>query len=569
MTLRVVIGFGDASIPANIPPDQPTITAGTPSSTGVTLYGSAFSDDDPGDTHATSYWEVNSDPTFYADAEAVSGYTSTFLTQWNATGLDPETLYYARVFYGDSSGGFSPWSSTISFTTAATPVVTGELVDVQVTRLENGTGSGLCSTGIPLPPGLFFVGDEAKVKVVIGGTEQAVYVEALTGRHSDNSVRSILVQFNISCDYGSPLTGTVEIGTGVSRGTSDISKTNVTWNIPTISCTPTDVDYLLSVDITMPTLAVADTPASPAYLDVYDNNFVTCGDIHWNAEYPSLGTWNRNYYDRALCWFTWWTRTGVYEYWRRGVLEAAAYDDWLTAAGGTDPHNQHLEGVELLYTLTGAASARALLVTMGNYNDLFYYKDGTGSYINEPGGEGRIQARLLISFLLLYRIRDTSKDWTTRATNMVTITLSTQNPVDGSYDGFSVWNFEHVPYMTALVHDAFIKYYTWYDADTRIPPSIKAALDFEWTNMWVAGDYSFKYRESSTSGSPDLNGLILMGNIWYYAYSGDSAYLSRSNSTLEGAAYLSYICAPNNNYKQFNQTYRQGMQYFYYSLGSL
>jgi len=118
MTLRVVIGFGDASIPANIPPDTPTITAGTPEATTCTLSGSAFSDDDPGDTHATSYWDVATDAAF-TNIVVTSGSTAVYLTSWPATGLTAETLYYARVRYTDSSGGHSEWSAATTFTTAA------------------------------------------------------------------------------------------------------------------------------------------------------------------------------------------------------------------------------------------------------------------------------------------------------------------------------------------------------------------------------------------------------------------------------------------------------------------
>ena len=206
--------------------------------------------------------------------------------------------------------------------------VTDELptltIDVAVTRLEDGTGSGLCSTGIPLPPGTLQPSETSKVKVTITSVEQAIYVEALSGLHSDGTLRSILVQFNITCDYGYPLSGTVDVGVGVTRSTEDITKTTAP-GVPVIACTPTDPDYLISCQLVLPTIPVADMPVSPAQYPTYTTNFETYGDYHWGIAYPSANAdWAiiNNFYDRALVWYIYWIRTGTFEYWRRGTLQA-------------------------------------------------------------------------------------------------------------------------------------------------------------------------------------------------------------------------------------------------------
>lgn len=104
---------------ANVAPNQPTISHGTPTSTGVTLTGSAFSDSDVGDTHAASQWQVTAAAdTGYASPVYSTG-DSADLTFTIATGLSASTAYIARVRYKDSAGNYSAYSSNASFTTAA------------------------------------------------------------------------------------------------------------------------------------------------------------------------------------------------------------------------------------------------------------------------------------------------------------------------------------------------------------------------------------------------------------------------------------------------------------------
>ncbi|WP_440295181.1 hypothetical protein [Humibacter sp.] len=100
-------------------PAQPTVSAGTPTSSGVTLTGSAFSDFD-GDTHAASQWQVTtSADTGYASPVISTGDDASNLTSYAATGLTASTAYIARVRYKDSAGNYSAWSANASFTTAA------------------------------------------------------------------------------------------------------------------------------------------------------------------------------------------------------------------------------------------------------------------------------------------------------------------------------------------------------------------------------------------------------------------------------------------------------------------
>jgi hypothetical protein len=296
--------------------------------------------------------------------------------------------------------------------------------------------------------------------------------------------------------------------------------------------------------------------------DRYESNFRTFGDLHWTNDPLTHTPYQSNYYDRALIWFAWWARTGDLEYWRRGAIESGAYQeiiDYSSLGSLPAPRNQHMEGMELRYLLVGDEEARTIMLAVAELNRRAWSDnldmDPASNYV-----EGRIQARTLLSHLLAWRLGDKSRDWASVAREDLNEILRSQNPLDGSYDKFVAWDYQHSPYMTGLVHDVFIKYQEWFEADSRIPSAMKAALDFQWENMWVSGSNAFKYVESSTQGSPDLNMLIVNGYGWYAQWSGDASYFDRAEKIFSGGVYGAYLQGS----KQFNQTYRSGFRYLYY-----
>lgn len=107
-------------------PDTPSLSAPQTGSTGglvnVGLVGSPFSAPDESLLHTMSTWEITRSSNFsYIDQSAVE--SSTALTAWNVYGLEPDTVYYARVRYRASNGNWSDWG-TFSFRTMAMAVVT-------------------------------------------------------------------------------------------------------------------------------------------------------------------------------------------------------------------------------------------------------------------------------------------------------------------------------------------------------------------------------------------------------------------------------------------------------------
>jgi hypothetical protein len=325
-----------------------------------------------------------------------------------------------------------------------------ETVAVQVTRLEAGTGVDLCSFGLPLPEGTLIYPDKSQVKVVINGVEQAIYVDHFSGRHSDGtSVRSVGIQFYIDCDYGSPLTGTIYVGDGVTRSTTDIAGTSISWKKPLITCLPTAASYILRCDLLFGQypIAVADVPASPTWLQTYEDKFVEWGDKHWADDgsaqtasvpgYPDPWDIYYNYYDRALIWFVWWARTGTYKYWYRGVLQAEAFLEWLenqVPDYNPAPRDTAMGGMLIHYMLTGYELGTYAIQQVADRHRYFHHASPKTS----AGSDSRIQARTLESYIAAYLIGDTLRDWVTLAGEQITVMLNGQEP-NGSYYGYVSW----------------------------------------------------------------------------------------------------------------------------------
>jgi len=141
--------------------------------------------------------------------------------------------------------------------------------------------------------------------------------------------------------------------------------------------------------------------------------------------------------------------------------------------------------------------------------------------------------------------------------------VAAQQP-DDSYR-FANWEMAHSNYMTGMMHDVMIKYYTYVTPDARIPAAMKKTLDWMWATQWDVPTQSFVYLSDPTSfggptPAPDLNLLIVNGYAWYYLYSGDATYKTRADAIFAGGVVRAYL----DGYKQFNENYTSSYRYLYY-----
>lgn len=104
-------------------PQQPSITSPTNGSTGLGLNipvtSSAYSNSDGSVTHQSTDWQVSSNVSFTGIVASSIDDTVNKVSWTIPNNLSVSTTYYLRCRYKGSNGLYSPYSSTISFTTKA------------------------------------------------------------------------------------------------------------------------------------------------------------------------------------------------------------------------------------------------------------------------------------------------------------------------------------------------------------------------------------------------------------------------------------------------------------------
>lgn len=196
---------------------------------------------------------------------SVTGHTVSIFTTPGAL-LASGSPYSATIPIADSLASDSPKNVTLTYNVTSPP--TGVTIPVEVRLFNDVAGSGvLVSRPLMLRPGDLTSADEAarKVRLYVGGVEQSIYTKALRGRHSDGSLRAVLIQFRYDIPNTTPIAGTVVLGS--VRGTTDIAATPVVDDVTYIKSTtpfglragfvPTDPSYLCAT-------LVAGSPLIPA-----------------------------------------------------------------------------------------------------------------------------------------------------------------------------------------------------------------------------------------------------------------------------------------------------------------
>jgi len=216
--------------------------------------------------------------------------------------------------------------------------------------------------------------------------------------------------------------------------------------------------------------------------------------------------------------------------------------------------------VQHYYLLRGdESSGNSIMDVARLFNDIWTRHLG-----NLDGMEGRIQARVLMSHWVAYRLGDSSRNWASVMRSDLDGILATQDP-SGAYDFIGLCGHQ-LNYMTGLVNDALIKYHDYFEKDSRIKPAIKLALDDMWANEWIPAEEAFTYMTGFCEGkgsrgpAPDLNLVIANGFGWYYKQTGDQAYRDRGDAVFKGGVNGAYF----NGYKQFNESFRNSFRYLSY-----
>jgi len=448
-------------------------------------------------------------------------------------------------------------------------------IPLVLTRLTGSSGEALISNAIPLPPGLLLPDQVDRVQFFVGDREQAVYVEGLRGQHPDGSLRSILVQFPHTISR-MVLPGKMRIGS--ARSLPDLQKTAVSYNLqapmPEAVLLPTNFQYLNATRIVGPTVPLF---AAQAFDNTWLLRWNTVGDAKWRIHETDFGTAPvghiivRNYYDRSLANFAHWVMSGNPEYFKRGILYAMTYRERYHRPNGytVQPHETHIEGEALIYTLLGDEESRKAVQLHAEYmRDLWLPKlaDPKWKYTaNRP------MARAIEAFLTAAKV-DVPGDWETTLRAALDSFLEQQYP-DGAYRYPAQCGVSN-HFQTGLFNDALIRYWEEFERDPRIVPAIQRSVDWLWNTQWVASGGGFRYSEgpctlpgagATMDPAPDLNLLLVTAFGFLYQELNDPRYRQWGDIVFHEGIRRAWLgSSPRNGDKQFNQQFRSAFRYLHY-----
>ena len=116
-----IAGTDPAQLPGNHAPDQPVLSLPTDGASAVSLTPelkiNAFSDEDSGDTHLKTQWQISANDSFSSLVFDVTGNTVLTSLIVPELVLNINTTYYWRVRFFDNYDEASQWSETYTFTT--------------------------------------------------------------------------------------------------------------------------------------------------------------------------------------------------------------------------------------------------------------------------------------------------------------------------------------------------------------------------------------------------------------------------------------------------------------------
>ncbi|PVE22118.1 hypothetical protein DC522_22665 [Microvirga sp. KLBC 81] len=335
------------------------------------------------------------------------------------------------------------------------------------------------------------------------------------------------------------------------------------------------------VSLLAPKISVGAVNAQGGVYSKYESDFTQYAAQHWSQEGSSWE--NANYYDRAEIFYNWYNRTDDSSYLTKANALALDYRKKYLEANNysMSAHWSQIAGVALHYLATGDEASH---IAVGKVADQFanpWYTDNLGNLNAEM--DNRIQARTLEAFLYAKKINAPSvgvpniqpngEDWGVPGGNnwdaLLQSSLDKILSSQGADGGYHFAQGGVVPFMTGLLNDTLIDYYTNYKADSRILTAVKKSLDYLWTHTWDEASQSFMYVEKPNSfgevpePAPDLNNMISSGFGWVYKMTGDTTYKERGDKVFAGGVNGAWL----EGSKQFNEQYTSSLKYLAYTLG--
>ena len=312
--------------------------------------------------------------------------------------------------------------------------------------------------------------------------------------------------------------------------------------------------------------SVASITARGGAYAKYEADFASYANTQWAADSTSF---EANFYDRAMIYYVWWARTGNATYLDRATKLALVARTYIESQNFAPPtYNLMIDGVALHALVTGdQRSAMAVAKVADKMADPRGWYSYVAGHTGDGEGDSRNSARILTAVVDAYLLRAASPagyNYGALLPDLESRILGTQAS-DGAYRWPNQCGYGK-PFMTGMLNDALIRYYTSVQADSRIVPAVKRAVDFMWANDWVASSQGFRYLDAAcnnpssggTGGpTPDLNNLITSGFAFVAKQTGDGSYADKADAAFAGAVNSAWLTGK----KQFNQAYTSSFHY--------
>lgn len=328
-----------------------------------------------------------------------------------------------------------------------------------------------------------------------------------------------------------------------------------------VTVTSDDQEAAIARILGMPNMAGDWT--SLAYTSAYDSIFQKWGDQYWEE---TGGQWGSTYYDRGLAWYAAWWRTGDVGYLERGHADVVNYRDEyvLPNNGAVPPRWANPEGLAIHYLLTGDDQSAYAISRMADILGRSWIDD----MLTTQYQDGRVQGRTVLVVLIASLIDAPAvRDWSAETKQGIDAIIEWYEVSggDGTWDMKSYCGGQANFQVAHALLEVLIRYYDLVEPDPRIPPIVKASLDYMW-EWWDESGQALSYLTVScdnggTGAAPDLNLLSVPPFGWYYQYSGDATYRDRGDKLFEGGLWETYWSGK----KQFNQSFMRSWRYLYFT----
>lgn len=435
----------------------------------------------------------------------------------------------------------------------------------------------LVSNAIPLKPGALL--SEQYFRVLDGGTELSIAAVALARWPHDNSIRSLLVQFNAPFS-GSTKDFVFEIGT--VRGTSDLQTAAVTWDLPgRIFTMP--ASYLSDSLFVWEQKPLGETEF-PAWETKQLSSF---GSIATVGSEPCAR--DDQYYNAIHTSYQLYARTGDIDYLvagRQWALHHGRDQIHLTGSNvgrpkcsdNTKTRYTYPQGLVDDYFMFGDEASKAVA---GLVVDNFYMPHSEAWYYKAAGERGfwteREAAFSLIGILSCYEATNGTSYLDKVADRVHSLhQMQVENGnrawVHNLYDhdpseGCSPSDWGSSPWMSGLLLEAIIKYHKL-TGDPLAREAILMAVDDLMASYLATGDYagqSFIYLgcpPTYSDGVPDLDNVVAHAFGYAYRLSGftNQNYLNLGTAVFNTAVAEGYA----GTHKHFNQQFRSSGHFVAY-----